>query len=387
MSNHGSRHKRDRKTSSSYMNVELFEEAGKDRIEAKAPTKDDPALRRFIPNPAGDPDARLSRLGILDWRKNPLDDRLADIEEVADRIICADAEQALKSLPDESVNCIITSPPYWNVIDYGFQGQLGFCDYDEYLMQLLRVWRECERVLCPNGKLCIEAPVMPISKKVLANQHTRHLKNINNDIEAVILKHLDLERFSLYIWQKQTTEKMFGSYPYPPNLYEQNTIEFINVFVKKGKPRRIEKEIKEESRVTEKEWMDLTRQVWPLYPEDVKRATHPAPFPESVPNRLITMYTFAKFEADDKRFPGDIVLDPFNGTGATCAAAKRMKRRFIGIDLSPQFCISAQQRLDKCLPDKKIFLIKNKNKENKSQSVKTGPGFDSTQGKVKSSNL
>ena len=98
--------------------------------------------------------------------------------------------------------------------------------------ELLEVWRECERVLLPNGKLCINTPILPIPKAVMPDQHTRHLKNLNNDIEATILTQLSLERFSLYIWQKQTTEKMFGSYPHPPNIFEQNTVEFINVLVK-----------------------------------------------------------------------------------------------------------------------------------------------------------
>jgi modification methylase len=107
----------------------------------------------------------------------------------------------------------------------------------------------------------------------------------------------------------------------------------------------IPKPVKEASRLTEKQWMDLTRQVWTLYPEDVKRARHPAPFPESLPNRLIAMYTFAAVPAAS--FPGDLVLDPFCGSGATCAAAKRAGRRFIGIDLSPHFCLMARERLAK----------------------------------------
>jgi DNA modification methylase len=226
-------------------------------------------------------------------------------------------------------------------------------------MQLLSVWKECERVLCPNGKLCINTPIMPISKKVIPDQHTRHIKNINNDIESVILDHLRLERYSLYIWQKQTTEKMFGSYPYPPNIYEQNTIEFVNVLIKPGPPKKLPMKIKEKSRLTEKEWMNLTQQIWRLYPEDVKRANHPAPFPESLPNRLIAMYAFAADLEDKIPFRGDIVLDPFAGTGATCVAAKKLGRRFIGIDLSPDFCISAAERIERTRYDGRIFVIQN----------------------------
>jgi DNA modification methylase len=319
-------------------------------------------LRRFIPAPDVEVSKEFAKLGILDWReKQPA--HLENIDDIADSTICGDSESVLKAMPSDSVDCIVTSPPYWNVIDYGFKGQIGECDYDEYLMQLLGVWRECERILTPNGKLCINTPIMPISKKVIPNQHTRHLKNLNNDIESVILDHLTLNRFSLYIWQKQTTEKMFGSYPYPPNLYEQNTIEFINVFVKNGKPKALDKKIKERSRLNEKQWMNLTRQIWSLYPEDVKRVSHPAPFPETMPNRLIAMYTFAAAAELDPPFAGDIVLDPFNGTGATCVAAKKLGRRYVGVDLSPHFCISAQKRLNHAIPDGHVFLLPDKNGE------------------------
>lgn len=354
--------KRDRKESSEATENHLFGDGSVVRIETRSATSDDPVLRRFIPRfiPCEEHDGSdLERLNILDWRDKPFSagDKL-EPEDVQNRIICADAEKALKGLPKESIRCIVTSPPYWNVVDYGFDGQLGFCSYEEYLLQLLSVWSECERVLAPNGKLCITAPVMPISKKVIPGQHTRHLKNISNDIEASILGNLALKRFSIYIWQKQTTEKMFGSYPYPPNLYEHNTVEFINVFVKDGKPAKVEKEVKEASRISEKEWMNLTRQVWPLYPEDVKRAKHPAPFPESLPNRLIAMYTFGQHP--ESGFEGDLVLDPFNGTGSTTVAAKRLGRRYIGVDLSPDFCIMAQLRLKDTATDGRISMIDDK---------------------------
>jgi len=344
------------------------------RIESRSATSDDPVLRRFIPSDEYDR-SDLERFDILDWRKTR-ERKKVELSDVQNRIICADSEKALKRLPEESISCIVTSPPYWNVVDYGFEGQLGFCSYKNYLDQLLSVWKECERVLTPNGKLCITTPIMPISKKVIPDQHTRHLKNISNDIEASILKNLSLKRFSLYIWQKQTTEKMFGSYPYPPNLYEQNTIEFINVFVKDGKPAKMDKKVKEASRISEKEWMNLTRQIWPLYPEDVKRSKHPAPFPQSLPNRLIAMYTFGSHR--ESGFEGDFVLDPFNGSGATVVAAKRLGRRFIGIDLSPDFCIMSRLRLKDVISDRRIFLLNDDKSERSKETLR--PVLDFEQG-------
>ena len=275
-----------------------------------------------------------------------------------DQIHCGDAAAMLRELPPESVHLVVTSPPYWNLIDYGADGQIGQSPYDQYLSDLLAVWREVHRVLIPNGKLCINTPIVPIPKKQMNESHTRHLKNLNNDIEASILNDelLRFERYSLFVWQKQTSVKMFGSYPFPPNLYEDNTIEFINVLVKPGRPRKLSKTIKEASRLSQRHWLNLTMQVWPIYPKDVARAgAHPAPFPVVLPQRLILMYTFKAVPSEG--FSGDIVLDPFNGTGATCVAARSSGRRFIGIDISEDYCRLARQRLERheaAAPD--VFL-------------------------------
>ncbi|MBN2327645.1 MAG: site-specific DNA-methyltransferase [Candidatus Omnitrophica bacterium] len=285
-------------------------------------------------------------------------------------IMEADALHALEKIPDACIALSVTSPPYWNVIDYENDGQIGHTEYDQYIGDLLHVWREVHRVLIPNGKLAVVTPIMPIPKKVINNQHTRHLKNISSDIEQSILSGIEgFHRYSLFIWQKQTTVKMFGSYPYPPNIYEDNTMEFINVFVKDGSPPPIAKEAKEASRMTQDEWRNLTMQVWPMYPADVKRAGgHPCPFPVVLPQRLIMMYTFAR--CPKAGFAGDIVLDPFNGAGATCAAAKAMNRNYIGIDLNPEYCQTARHRLqhEKINPQA-IFLEPARVKNPKTQDA------------------
>ncbi len=262
------------------------------------------------------------------------------------RVHQGDALARLRELPDACVALAVTSPPYWNIIDYDVAGQLGQTGYEQYLEDMLTVWRETERVLIPNGKLAIVTPIMPIAKAVMGDQTTRHLKNISSDIEHTILGPdgvPGLHRYSLFVWQKQTSTKMFGSYPYPPNLYEDNTIEFINVYVKQGSPPSLpNKQAKEASRITQEEWRNLTMQVWPIYPEDVKRAHHPAPFPVSLPLRLIRMYTFRRDAATE--FEGDIVLDMFAGTGSTCVAARASGRNYIGIELHPDFVEFARQR-------------------------------------------
>ena len=259
-----------------------------------------------------------------------------------DSLIAGDAAEVLKQVPDDSIDLIITSPPYWTAVEYDASTAKSFGTYAEYISALLAVWKHCERVLRPNGKLAINTPILPIPKRIIKNQHTRHIKNLNNDIEYTILSETKFQRFSLYIWQKQTSKMMFGSYPYPGNIFENNTVEFINVYVKPGKPPRYPERVRTMNKLTQQEWVDLTQQIWFMYPQDVKRIEgHPAPFPEKLPRRLIKMYTYGA--VDD--FEGEVILDPFCGTGTTCVAARQLKRRFIGIDISEHYIAFARKRL------------------------------------------
>ena len=131
--------------------------------------------------------------------------------------------------------------------------------------------------------------------------------------------------------------------PFPGNLIENNTIEFINVYVKPGKPPKFAADVKGANKLTRTEWLDLAQQVWFMYPEDVKReGNHPAPFPEKLRARLMRLYTFGAVG----RFPGEVVLDPFVGTGTTCAVAKRMGRRYVGIDIEPSYVGIARRRVE-----------------------------------------
>ncbi len=265
-------------------------------------------------------------------------------KRVENQILTGDAAKVLRKIPDASCHLAITSPPYWDVVDYECDGQIGQSSYEQYVDDLLAVWRETARVLVPNGKLCINAPIMPVPKSVNGKQHTRELKDIAGDIRNSIVDAGLMNLFSVYVWQKQTTTKMFGSYPFPPNIYEDNTVEFIHVYVKPGKPRVLPKAVKQESKLSQDEWLDLTQQVWWIYPEDVKRTGgHPAPFPVELPARLIAMYSFAAVPERD--FQGDVVLDMFNGSGTTCVAAKQMGRRYVGIDACEEYNEFARNRL------------------------------------------
>jgi modification methylase len=259
---------------------------------------------------------------------------------VANRLFTGHAAQVLARFPDGCIDLVVTSPPYWTAVEYG-GGRAPWPSYEAYLGDMQSVWSECARVLRPNGKLCINAPVLPIPKAIV-RQHTRHLKTIAFDMEQRILEETELARFGLFVWQKQTSKMMFGSYPYPGNIIENNTIEFINVYVKPGKPPKFGRDVKEGNALARAEWLDLTQQVWFMYPHDVKRAgNHPAPFPEKLPGRLMRLYTYGAVGD----FPGELVLDPFAGTGTTCAVARRMGRRYVGIDIEAAYVKIAQERV------------------------------------------
>jgi DNA modification methylase len=278
--------------------------------------------------------------------------KISGIEGYIGELLVGHAASVMAGIPEGSIDLIVTSPPYWTAVEYE-SGKSPWATYEDYLNDIQSVWRECARVLRPNGKLCINAPIMPIPKDMI-KQHTRHLKNIAFDTEHKILTETDLDRYALFVWQKQTSKMMFGSYPYPGNIIENNTIEFINVYVKPGKPPKFDAEVKEANALTRAEWVDLTQQVWFMYPEDVKReGDHPAPFPEKLPGRLMRLYTYGAV----MHFPGEIVLDPFVGTGTTCAVAKAMGRRYIGIDINTRYVKIAEGRVRDARGHEPLLLV------------------------------
>ena len=265
------------------------------------------------------------------------------------------SSEKMQELEDKSVDLIITSPPYFNIKDYsknGYQnathsaskkGDLGALnDYESYIKALLAVWRECERVLRANGKLCINVPLMPMLKKDLNTHYNRHIFDLQSDIQQSILRHTKLFLLDLYIWNRTNSTKklMFGSYPYPRNFYAQNTTEFITVFVKDGKPQnKISQEIKEVSKLTQEEWVSFTKQIWDLpvpNKADLAFGKHSAIMPESLPFRVIKLYSFV----------GDLVLDPFAGSGTTLKVAKELKRNFVGYELYEHYKSVIEEKIN-----------------------------------------
>lgn len=283
------------------------------------------------------------------------------VENYINKLLVGNALTKLRQINDDSIDLIITSPPYWNAVVYDKDVNT---DYETYLNTLTDIFSECSRILRPNGKMAINTPLMPIPQAVI-KQDVRHLKDISSDLSEKILNQTYLNLFGVYIWQKQTSKLMFGSYPYPGNLLENNTIEFIKVYVKPGKSKKYPKYVKENEKLKKYEWIDLIQQVWFMIPEDISRKkNHPAPFPEKLPARLMRMFSFGAF----KSFEGDIVLDPFVGAGTTCVVAKKMNRRFIGIDISSTYIEHARAKVYRAKSNEQVnFLVGKTSHENKKE--------------------
>ncbi len=262
--------------------------------------------------------------------------------------------EKMAEIPNESVDLIITSPPYFNIKDYSKDGyqekkhslsnesDLGAYEtFDEYIRALLAVWKECERVLVPNGKLCINVPLLPMIKKNYCTHYNRDIFDIQSSIQASILKETKLYLLDLYIWNRTNSTKklMFGSYPFPRNFYAQNTTEFITVYVKDGKPKYTAQKKKEKSALTQEEWLTFTKQIWDIpipNKKDLGFGKHSAIMPEEIPYRCIKMFSCV----------GDVVLDPFAGSGTTLRVAKQLDRNYIGYELYENYRPLIEEKLE-----------------------------------------
>lgn len=255
-------------------------------------------------------------------------------EKTLHKIIIGDS-RGMKEVKDESVHLIVTSPPYWQLKDYGAQAQIGYNDsYQDYINNLNKVWKECYRVLHPGCRLCVNIgdqfaraiiygryKVIPIRTEI-----TKFCESIGFDYMGGI------------IWQKVTTCKttggatVMGSYPYPRGGIIKIDYEFILIFKKLGKDPKVSMEIKEKSKLTQKEWNEYFNGHWNFPGE--KQAGHIAMFPAELPRRLIKMFSFF----------GDTVLDPFLGSGTTSRVAIELGRNSIGYEINKDFLEAIKAR-------------------------------------------
>ncbi len=252
------------------------------------------------------------------------------------KIINGDSRD-MAELPDNSVHLAITSPPYWQLKDYGTDNQIGFHDsYENYINNLNLVWKECYRALHNGCRLCINIgdqfaravyygryKVIPIREEII-----KFCENVGFDYMGAI------------IWQKVTTSNttgggvQMGSYPYPRNGILKLDYEFILVFKKLGDAPKYLKDQKELSKMTAEEWNTFFAGHWNF--KGARQNGHIAMFPEELPRRLIKMFSFV----------GEMVLDPFAGSGTTALASKNLDRNSVGYEINPDFLPFIKDKLD-----------------------------------------
>ena len=265
-------------------------------------------------------------------KSNPLE----NVMETTHKIIIGDSRW-MKEIQDESVHLIITSPPYWQLKDYGNGKQIGFNDtYEEYINNLNLVWNECHRILHKGCRLCIN-----IGDQFARSVYYGRYKVI--PIRTEIIKFCESAGFDYMgaiIWQKVTTchttggATVMGSFPYPRSGILKLDYEFILIFKKYGNPPKVSNEIKEQSKLTHEEWNQYFTGHWNFPGE--KQDKHLAMFPEELPRRLIKMFSFAS----------DTVLDPFLGSGTTSLAAKKLNRNSIGYEVNEDFLPIIREKLE-----------------------------------------
>jgi site-specific DNA-methyltransferase (adenine-specific) len=233
---------------------------------------------------------------------------------------------------------VVTSPPYWNLKRYNdHPDQMGHIDdYECFLNELNKVWREIHRLLVPGGRLvCVIGDVC-----VARRRFGRHLVfPLHADI-CVACRRIGFDNLNPIIWYKITNASFevpngtkFLGKPYEPNAIIKNDIEFILMQRKPGGYRKPTEEQRTLSMISKREFDDWFRQIWTIPGASTKQ--HPAPFPLELASRLVRMFSFH----------GDTVLDPFCGSGTTMVAALRNNRNSIGVEIDPDYCRMAARFL------------------------------------------
>ena len=250
------------------------------------------------------------------------------------RIIIGDSRR-MEEVSDSSIQLIVTSPPYWQLKDYGSSDQIGYNHtYEEYINNLNLVWSECYRVLEDGCRLCVN-----IGDQFARAVYYGRYKIIPIRTEIIkFCETIGFDYMGAIIWQKVTTcnttggATVMGSFPYPRNGILKLDYEFILIFKKQGISKLISSEVREKSRMTTEEWNQYFSGHWNFAGE--KQDKHLAMFPEELPRRLIKMFTFV----------GDTVLDPFLGSGTTTLAAKNLSRNSIGYEINADFLPAIKER-------------------------------------------
>lgn len=257
--------------------------------------------RRMVQRPAGE------EIG-------PLVDPPAD---VLDRVYCQ-SSVSMDQIPDNCVALMITSPPYNVGKDYDED-----LDIDEYLTLLRDVFTETWRVIEPGGRVAVNVANLGRKPYLPLNQYV-----------ASLLTEIGFDLRGEIIWQKAKSAGgscAWGSWLSAKNPTLRDIHEYV-IVASKGSYARVRKG---EDTISKEEFLEATVSIWDILPESARRVGHPAPFPVELPRRLIELYTFE----------GDLVLDPFLGSGSTAVAAVETGRHYVGYELDPEYIKLAERRI------------------------------------------
>lgn len=264
------------------------------------------------------------------------------------KVIIGDSRR-MPELSNESIDLIITSPPYWQIKNYGVAGQIGYGqDLHSYLKDIYLVWEECFRALRKGGRFCLNIGDQ-FARSVIYGRY----KVIPLHSEFISqCERLGFDFMGSIIWQKKTTMNttggatVMGSFPYPPNGIVEIDYEFIHIFKKPGGNKKVSSEIKNTSALSKNEWKEYFLGHW--YFGGAKQLEHEAMFPEELPKRLIKMFSFV----------GDTILDPFLGSGTTLKTALELKRNGIGYEINKRFLNLIKNKIS----DKNIEIVEREGK-------------------------
>jgi len=248
----------------------------------------------------------------------------------------------LAHVPDKSVHLVVTSPPYWTLKQYKENNshQMGdIADYEAFLAELDKVWRECKRVLVGGGRICCVVGDICIPRKRVGRHY---IMPLHADIQ-VRARALGLDCLTPILWHKianGVTEAEgngagFYGKPYQPGSIIKNDAEHILFMRKGGEYRSVDPLKRALSMLTKEEMQGWLRSLWADIRGASTRDGHPAPYPVELAERLIKLFSFA----------GDTVLDPFMGTGSTALAAVATGRNSVGVEIEPTYLRIAQERL------------------------------------------
>lgn len=284
------------------------------------------------------------------------------------KIVNGDSRQ-MSELKDESIHLVVTSPPYWQLKDYGTENQIGFHeDYETYINNLNLTWQECHRVLHQGCRLCIN-----IGDQFARSVYYGRYKII--PIHTEIIKFCEIIGFDFMgsiIWQKATTmnttggASIMGSFPHPRNGIVKLDFEYILLFKKQGTAPKPTPEKKAASEMTKEEWNTYFNGHW--YFNGARQDNHLAMFPEELPKRLIKMFSFV----------GENVLDPFLGSGTTALVARHLGRNSCGYEINPDFIPLIKNKLqannETIFEEARFdFVVQEKQGINFSESIKKMP--------------